>query len=123
MTLSRWYTSVTFRGKYMCVTEIRLYRIRIFGGEKKDYCDKVNKIKTLLQDTKQKYDRNRRSLPGEELLVFTRFPIYGDGHFSVLTDLKIPDDTCLPGLLKNQCGDISITGSDGCPGTFEKHIG
>ncbi|CED73099.1 hypothetical protein KPLM21_1060011 [Klebsiella pneumoniae] len=24
MTLSRWYTSVTFRGKYMCVTEIRL---------------------------------------------------------------------------------------------------
>nr|APZ80009.1 hypothetical protein [Klebsiella pneumoniae] len=24
MTLSRWYTSITFRGKYMCVTEIRL---------------------------------------------------------------------------------------------------
>ena len=78
------------------------YRIRIFGGEKKDYCDKVNKIKTLLQDTKQKYDRNRRFLPGEELLVFTRFSVYGDGNFSVLTDLKIPDDTCLPGLLKNQ---------------------
>nr|AVX33947.1 Hypothetical protein [Klebsiella pneumoniae] len=34
MTLSRWYTSVTFRGKYMCVTEIRLRQFPDLHGGK-----------------------------------------------------------------------------------------